>query len=91
MALLLGRWYRGTSLMRNCLRLGPYSSPMPRAQQNSWGGAGSYERGTPVDRGYLLEVDICKTCNDEDAGMPRPFEADIAPRLLCEYSRIIAI
>ena len=30
--------YRGTSLIRNCLLLGPYSRPMPRAQRKSWGG-----------------------------------------------------
>ena len=30
--------YRGTSLIRNCLLLGPYSKPMPRALRKSWGG-----------------------------------------------------
>ena len=31
--------YRGTSLIRNCLLIGPYSRPMPRALRKSWGGA----------------------------------------------------
>jgi len=38
--------YRGTSLIRNNLPLGPYSRPMPYGGPTV--GAGSYERGTPV-------------------------------------------
>jgi len=30
--------YRGTSLIRNCLLLGPYSRPMPRVLWCSYGG-----------------------------------------------------
>ena len=41
--------YRGTSLVRNCLLLGPHNRPLPRALRCSWGGgAVSDERGTPV-------------------------------------------
>ena len=40
--------YRGTSLIRNSLLLGPYTRTMPRALRWSYGGGGSYERGTPV-------------------------------------------
>ena len=40
--------YRATSLTRKRLPLGPYSRPMPRALRWSFGGAVSYERGTPV-------------------------------------------
>ena len=38
--------YRGTSLMRKCLPLGPYSRPMRSMVLRE--GALSYERGTPV-------------------------------------------
>ena len=30
--------YRGTSLIKNCHSLGPYSRTIPRALQWSWGG-----------------------------------------------------
>jgi len=43
-----GSGYRGISLIRNCLLLGTYSRPVPRALGWSWGGGVSYERGTPV-------------------------------------------
>jgi len=39
---------RGTSLIRKHLLLGPYSRPMPRADDPR-GVAFSYARGTPVD------------------------------------------
>ena len=39
---------RGTSLIKNCLLLEPYSRPLPRALQKSVRGAASHERGTPV-------------------------------------------
>jgi len=40
--------YRGTSLIRNRLLLGPYSRTMPRVIQWTYGGgAVSYQRGTP--------------------------------------------
>ena len=32
------RVYRGTSLIRNRFRLGPYSRTMPRVIQRTWGG-----------------------------------------------------
>ena len=37
----LGQWrvYEGTSLMRNCLLLGPYSRTMPRALWLFYGGS----------------------------------------------------
>ena len=43
--------YRGTSLIRNTPLLGPYSGPITRVVWWSYGGgAGSYERGTPVQQ-----------------------------------------
>ena len=45
-----GLLYRGTSLVRNCLLLGPYCRAMPGALRwSEGGGAVSYERGTPVN------------------------------------------
>ena len=38
--------YRGTCLIRKCTTLGPPYDPRPAV--GSWGGALSYERGTPV-------------------------------------------
>ena len=44
-----GRAYRGASLKRKRLPLGPYSRPIPRTLRWScWVGAVLYERGTPV-------------------------------------------
>ena len=40
--------YRGTSLIRKRRPVGPYSRTMPWALWKSWGGAVSYDRGTPV-------------------------------------------
>ena len=37
------RVYRGSSLIRDCLILGPYIRPMPRALRKPWGG-GSFSR-----------------------------------------------
>jgi len=46
--------YRGTSLTRERIPLGPYSRHMPRALWWSYGrGAVSYERGTPVPHNGL--------------------------------------
>jgi len=46
--------YRGTSLIRKRLLLGPYSRHMPRALWWSLGGgAVSHERGTPVSTGQV--------------------------------------
>ena len=51
--------YRGTSLIRNCPPLGPYSRTMPKALWCPGGGGGSYERGTPVGiRGYGFGLDV---------------------------------
>ena len=54
----VGKWTvrgtecRGTSLIRNSDPLGPYSRTIPTALRWSWwGGAVSYERGTPVPQG----------------------------------------
>ena len=58
-------YYRGTSLIRNCLLLGPCGRPMPRALQKCWGVAVSYERGTLVlyeisdHSGDLAGVHVC--------------------------------
>ena len=44
---LTAEWpYRGTLLIRSSKPLGPCSRSMPRALWRSWGGGGSYERGT---------------------------------------------
>ena len=44
----------GTSLIRNCPPLGPYSRPMPRPLWWSWGGgAVSYERG--AEREFFID------------------------------------
>ena len=40
--------YRGTSLLRNCLPLGPYSNPMPRVLWWSQGGGGVLMSEVPV-------------------------------------------
>ena len=40
--------YRGASLIRNCLLLGPYSRPMPRALRCSWGGGQFLMREVPL-------------------------------------------
>ena len=40
--------YKGTSLVRNCFPLRPYSRPMPRALWWSGQLEVSYQRGTPV-------------------------------------------
>jgi len=40
--------HMGTSLIRNCLLLGPCSRTMPRALASPRGWAVSYERGTPA-------------------------------------------
>ena len=47
---LIPQEYRGTSLIRKFHPLGPCSRHMRRALWRSWGGGGSYERGTPVLR-----------------------------------------
>jgi hypothetical protein len=55
------RDYKGTSLIRKRLPVGPYSSPLPRALWWSYGGgAFSFQRGTPV------EVEV------QDAGSREP-------------------
>ena len=57
--------YRGTSLIRSSVPLGPYSRPMPRALWCSYGGgAGSYEREEGVrrwDTPLSSEYGTCKT------------------------------
>ena len=46
--------YRDTSLIKNCLIVGPFSRPMPRAlYRPQGGGAVSCGRGTPVTYGPL--------------------------------------
>ena len=48
--------YRGTSLIKNCPLLGPYSRPVPRALWWSWGGVAiSYESGTPAGCAVTVE------------------------------------
>jgi hypothetical protein len=71
--------YRGTSLLRNCLPLGPYSNPMPRVLWwSQGGGGGSYERGTrvrlPRSRNSHLIFE------DESGGPVRARAAERQPR-----------
>ena len=40
--------YRGTLLIRNCLSLGPYSRPVPRALRWSLGGGHFFMREVPL-------------------------------------------
>ena len=64
--------YRGTSLIRNCHPVGPYSRTMPRALRGSWGGAFSSERGTPVERAR------CFVLLTRTVYVPHLFYADLA-------------
>ena len=47
------RPYMGSSPIRNCFLLGPYSRTMPRALRWSWRGAVSHERGSHVPPSVL--------------------------------------
>ena len=74
-----GGCYRGVSLIRNVLLLGPYSRTMPRALWGShaygpvgvlWGWVFSYERGTPVSGltppsrlDFFLQVGLGSRCS----------------------------
>ena len=50
--------YRGTSLIRNSVPLGPYSRTVPRALRWSWGGvAVSYERKKPVFQADSVDLE----------------------------------
>jgi hypothetical protein len=52
------RVYKGTSLIRKRLTLGPYSRDMPRPSGGPGGAAVSYERGTPA--GFRVRVHGCR-------------------------------
>ena len=54
--LLRNEPYRGTSLIRNNPRLGPYSRTMSRAHGGPRGGAVSYERGNFALRTHQLSA-----------------------------------
>ena len=58
--------YRGTSLIRNCNSLGPYSRPIPRALRRSWGGGRFLIREVPMHSRASLFASVRKTA--EGAG-----------------------
>ena len=59
------RIHRGTSLIRNCPPIGPYSRTMPRALWRSWGGAQFLMSEVPLyrppARGRTSRTTCCRT------------------------------
>ena len=78
--------YRGTSLIRKRLPVGPYNRPMHMALWWSWGwGGGSCERGTPVcnphrglgERLWVIDDPVEPKRLTDQARLPKPRTVDL--------------
>jgi hypothetical protein len=71
--------YRGTSRIRKCLLLGPFSRPVPRALRWSWGGG----------RLFMSEVPMKDSCTGRwpRAGLPpsQPYSSPVPRALSWSY------